>query len=312
MTNKNNYKNPSRNISHCKICGSRKRLIQSVKPYISCTVCRHEYLRGNTSTNFIINESLNFEEIKKSMPFDRFKDNVLQDSMKDKDNFLIIDIGSGSGKFLYHNKHRFKHHMGVEVTKECVLFSKKLGLNIETGIDKQKIKKNISVVTFWHSLEHIPLPEIEKIFQIIKDRSDKNTRIIISVPNSNSLMYKIFKQRWAFFDSPNHLHQFSTKSLNTALEKYNFFPEKNFYSFSYTIFGYVQSFVNYFNSINNFLYYYKKRGVTFSLNKFQLTFLTLYNYLLSIIFLLPSLILSFFDFFSRKRRGIITICYAKK
>ncbi len=289
----------------CRICGC-KTFRESVEPYISCTSCGHEYHKSKPSTKYIINDDLSSENPDTTNSLDLFKSRVLKSSMASHD--VLVDIGSASGKFLYQNKKFFRKHLGIEITKESIDFSrKKLRLNISTTLN---LKEKISVVTFWHSIEHIPIDKAEKLLRNIEKHSQKDTRLIISVPNSGSLMYNLFGKDWAYFDKSSHYNQFSRKSMDLLLKKYNFFPKRDFYSFSYTMFGYLQGFLNVFNGIHNFLYYYQKRGNDFSLGKFPILMLLIYNGLLSIIFFIPSLILSLFDLVFIRKAGVMTVCYS--
>jgi len=300
--------NSRSSFGKCIICGANSKLKTVKFPYIRCSNCHHEYNISRRMDDHIINDILDIDSISRNSAVDRFKSHVLKKSMCD--NALLIDIGSASGRFIYKNKDLFRKSIGVEVAKESLDFSRKvLNLDVRQSLKLDKRDGKISVVSFWHTLEHIKIQDISPIMHRIKAASCDKTRLIISVPNSDSLMYALFRDSWAFFDKASHHHQFSRLSLDVLMKKFGFVPEKNFYSLTYTVFGYMQSLLNKFNKIHNFMYYYKKRGQGFSMSKIGLFFMFLYNMLLSALFLIPALILSIYDLIFTDRRGVLTITY---
>lgn len=290
----------------CFICSNAK--FNETGDYSQCAGCGHEISNGNLLGTSIVNEILLEDEIKKIKFLDRFQLNLLQYAMME--NNFLLDMGSASGRFLYHSKKLFQDCAGIEITAQCIKFSReKLGLKIFKDISE--IKNIVSVVTFWHSLEHIPFSGIARIFEVINKQASENLRIIISVPNRDSLMYFIFKNDCAYYDNSSHMHQFSNDSVGLLMKKFGFMIDRRFFSFPYSSFGYLQGFINKFNKIHNFLYYYKKRGQKFGKNDTQLFFLFVYNLALVLIFIFPSLFLTFFDFLFKNKGGVITICCSK-
>ena len=293
----------------CFICSGKLIPDSGGNAYVKCSNCGHEILRENKEQKHIINDILSEEEISRFDILDRFRKKML-DSCSESHDFLL-DIGSASGKFLYNNKDQFGHYAGIEITPECIRFSSEvLKLNIKTSISE--INEAPTVVTFWHSLEHLPEGEINRIFSHISNLSDHKTGIIVSVPNNNSLQYKLFAEDYAFYDLPNHIHQFSSDSLNRLLETFGFDRVHIFRSYAYNIFGYLQGFMNKCNVIHNYLYSRKKRGLTFNMSRESLFFLDLYNYVLALFFSLPAIIFSIYDSVFLENGGVITSCYSKR
>lgn len=291
----------------CFVCGNDQ--FSDSAGYIKCAKCGHEIIKGNEQPMFIINDILSEKNVRTIGSLDRFKQRILRRCLVKND--FLLDVGSSSGKFLYHSKTFFRRHIGIEIADECADFAKyHLGLKIERDISR--IDGEISVVTFWHFLEHIPAEEIGKIFKGINSNSSENTRVILSVPNNRSLQYALFKESYAYYDLPNHLHQFSSGSLDLLMAKYGFEKLHNFYSFPYSLFGYLQGFLNKFNRVHNYLYYRKKRGCAFGKKKLELILYDIYNYLLSLFFVIPSFLLCIYDLARPERGGVITACYRKK
>lgn len=291
----------------CFVCGCQDLI--SSKSYFKCTNCGHEVIGTQESQAFIINDVLSKEMVERLDALDRFKRQMLNKCAVRHD--FLLDIGSGSGKFLYHNGRLFTKCMGIEITDKCVDFARnQLKLSVENELPK--VVDPISIVTFWHSLEHMPSDTIEDVLKQISSQSSSETRVIVSVPNSDSLQYALFREGYAYYDPSSHIHQFTARSLNILMDKYGFEKLSSFFSFPYSSFGYVQGLINKFNRIHNYLYYRNKRGDSFNKNKVELWLLDVYNLLLLTIFLMPSLLLTIVDCFSPNKGGVITVCYGKK
>lgn len=291
----------------CFICGCEDFTSSNI--YLKCTNCGHEVIKTLKSQAFIINDVLSREMVESLDALDRFKRHVLKKCAVRHD--FLLDVGSGSGKFLYHNGRLFTKCMGIEITDECVEFARdQLKLSVEKELPK--VADPISVVTFWHSLEHMPSDTIEDVLKQISSQTSYETRVIVSVPNSDSLQYVLFKEGYAYYDPSSHIHQFTARSLNILMDKYGFEKLSSFFSFPYSSFGYLQGWLNKFNRVHNYLYYRKKRGYTFDKNRVELLVLDVYNLLLLTIILIPSLLLTIFDYFSLNKGGVITACYGKK
>ncbi len=137
-------------------------------------------------------------------------------------NYRLLDIGSGSGQFLYEMKKFGMQVNGIEPGKFNEKENKKYSLNIKkTNLINAKYKKeSFDIITINHVLEHINNPNetLQEIKRIIK----KNGLLIIGIPNSNSLAYKIFKKNWHQLDIPRHLINYSNKNIKILLKKNGF------------------------------------------------------------------------------------------
>lgn len=295
-------------MGNCPICDGD--LQSSITDrYNSCKSCNHEILVSGQRQTFMVNDDLVIEKILKSDLNVEAQLRCLNEVGVGTD--CLIDVGCGSGKFLFHSKDKFSQVMGIEVSERSAQFAtQKLGLRIEK-MTPEIIDGELSAVTFWHSLEHIPSAQFKAIFENLHALSSSNSRVIISVPNAESLQYKLFKENFAYFDVPNHLHQFSIKSLDLLMQSCGF----EFVSYhkmpTYDLFGYIQGAINNFISPANFLYYVLKRNVQKDeFLAFRKTKIIL-SALLSFIFLPLSLCLTIHDQVMPKKAGVITRCYRK-
>jgi 2-polyprenyl-3-methyl-5-hydroxy-6-metoxy-1,4-benzoquinol methylase len=139
-----------------------------------------------------------------------------------KKDIKILDIGCGSGQFLYEMKTLGLDVYGVEPGKFDEEGNKKYDLNIKKGnIGKIKYPKEyFDIITLNHVLEHINNPNttLLEIKRIIK----KEGTFILGVPNTNSLAFKIFGKNWYQLDIPRHIINYSEKNLKFLLNKSGF------------------------------------------------------------------------------------------
>lgn len=255
-----------------------------------------------------MNDRLDRDDLDRPNSLDRFKKTLLCKCARSR--AFLLDIGSASGRFLYQNRGEFEQSLGIEITPECVDFARGVGLHIET--DLATLQRPLAVVTFWHSLEHIPADAIEMMFTKIRECSTEETIVLVSVPNAGSLQYSMLKERFAYYDVPHHLHQFTPLSLDTLMKKFGFTRHTEHGSFSYASFGWLQGLLNLFNSQHDYLYYRMKRGWMFGLSPKHRTFLDAYNLALASLLFIPSIVLTVYDLMLLRRGGVLTVCYQRE
>ena len=247
----------NRNIEYCFICGGID-FVNRTSDYEKCLSCGHEILVSTKEQGFIINDSLSEKDVRRITSLDRFKARTLAyfDSNIERDQ--LLDIGSASGKFILQNMSRYKRTLGLEITPESLNFSGQiLGLNIVEDI--QSVSQEVNIATAWHSLEHIPEQQLLSLLDGLSSKMVTNGRFIVSVPNGASSQYHWFKKSYAYYDTPNHLHQFTPDSLDKLLQRFGFKELGTVTSWPYNIFGYTQSLLNILTNTHNYFYYRLKR-----------------------------------------------------
>lgn len=124
----------------------------------------------------------------------------------------LLDIGAGTGDFLKVAKNYSWKVEGIEPSAQARKLASKKNLTLhadQSGVEEQ----NFDVITMWHVLEHVP--DLQKQISWLKNHLAQNGTLFIAVPNFNSEDAKIYKEDWAAWDVPRHLHHFSAKSIKT-------------------------------------------------------------------------------------------------
>lgn len=292
-------------LSGCFICGYPE-LKDRGASYSRCDRCGHETLCDGQAQGYIVNDPLSMEDADSRTGLDRFKDRVLRrfDPAPPPDA-LWVDVGSASGKYLHQNRSLYGQSLGLEITPSAVQFSRNvLGLKIVE--DMRDLPEAVHVVTAWHSLEHFPVPELERLLHVLDAACDESSRFIISVPNAASRQYRWFGDSYPFYDVPNHLHQFTPDSLDRLMRRFGFAKMEDAISWPYNTFGYVQGLLNLMTGEHNYLYYRLKRRSR-KASVWQDTM----NAILLPLVAPVGVLLGVLDAFNPKSQGVITACYKK-
>ncbi|GAB4031563.1 hypothetical protein GCM10028809_27860 [Spirosoma gilvum] len=98
--------------------------------------------------------------------------------------------------------------------------TEKLNTTIQASLNALAGSEKVDVITLWHVLEHIPnlAKTIDQLYQLL---TEKGT-LLIAVPNSASYDASYFKQYWAAYDVPRHLHHFTPSTIESLFKKHGF------------------------------------------------------------------------------------------
>ncbi|MCT8339345.1 class I SAM-dependent methyltransferase [Flavobacteriaceae bacterium TK19130] len=140
----------------------------------------------------------------------------LIDSYNKSSSKKILDIGAGTGDFLVEARNRGWNVLGIEPNINARQLAEKKSLRLIDDVENIENQK-FDVITLWHVLEHLPNLEsqIEKLEALLKP----NGILVVAVPNFRSYDAVYYKEFWAAYDVPRHLHHFSRKSLKKLFSK---------------------------------------------------------------------------------------------
>ncbi len=140
-----------------------------------------------------------------------------------KNTGKILDIGCGTGAFLNQMKLAGWEVNGLEPDEDARRLAES-----HYAIQPQApdalfsfSAETFDAVTMWHVLEHVHrLDEyLTQIHSILK----KDGVFFVAVPNYRSYDAEKYKEFWAGYDVPRHLHHFCAESINTLMQKKGFY-----------------------------------------------------------------------------------------
>ena len=136
----------------------------------------------------------------------------------------LLDIGCGTGDYLLAMSRRGWQCFGCDIS-EAALNAAHQKIPQATffpgsfeALDLQK--GSFEAITFWHTLEHLsnPLNTLRRARELLVPGG----RLVVAVPNIESMESRILGIRWAEIDLPGHLFFFSPSVLSGLLEKAGF------------------------------------------------------------------------------------------
>lgn len=122
----------------------------------------------------------------------------------------FLDIGCGTGDFLWLLKQNKFLVQGVEPNQKARKISSEKG--IEVFEDIENLQKNLfQGISLWHVLEHIA--DLDKFFVQLDNLLNTNGYVFVAVPNFKSHDATYYKEFWAAYDVPRHIHHFSHQAI---------------------------------------------------------------------------------------------------
>lgn len=148
-----------------------------------------------------------------------FEDVFLSHKNDCKDR-LLIDVGCGEGAYLGMMKELGWGVLGIEPHEDGCRMLEKKGISFIKGTleDARQLPDGVAdQITLIHVLEHVYDPGfvIQECFRLLK----KGGRLIVRVPNAQSLAHKLFKMSCYHLDPPRHIFSFSVFSLRLLFKK---------------------------------------------------------------------------------------------
>lgn len=147
--------------------------------------------------------------------------NLINDLQPNKGK--ILDIGAGTGDFLYVTKENGWSTTGIEPSDKAKEIAKNKGVQfVETTSNLES--HTFDVITMWHVLEHVP--DLDFQIKELKRLLKPSGSLIIAVPNFKSFDAKHYGTFWAAYDVPIHFWHFSKKAIQSLFERENILLEK--------------------------------------------------------------------------------------
>ncbi len=135
----------------------------------------------------------------------------------------LLDFGCGGGSFLDQMNRNGWTVTGLDVSAPTVYRVRgELNLPVLVGtLPHPELRpESFDVITMWHSLEHVHNPR-----QVLREAYKLLTpggKLLVAVPNIDSLAFRWFGRNWFGLDLPRHLTHFTPWTLPLMLERTGF------------------------------------------------------------------------------------------
>ena len=246
--------------------------------------------------------------------FRKLRANFIQ-RVSQKKTGSVLDIGCGRGIMLSILKNRGWKVTGTEYTDMSSRASREnLGndIIISKNILNENLRENFDVITLFHVLEHVPDPDAYFGLFAEKLTKDKNSILIIEVPNISSWQFKIAKGSWIYLEAPRHLFHFSGKALENLAGKHGFSVSyKSTFSLEFGYFGMIESLFNTIIPSKNSLFHLLRKDTTRSTYNARSVFLKFSILILLIPVTILSIVLETMAVLSGKG-GVVRVVFKKK
>lgn len=137
-------------------------------------------------------------------------------------NLTALDVGCFTGEFLYCMHQQGADVYGIEYQQQAAkIANQKLPgriVNADVLNDSFSLPlPEFDVITLFGVVEHVidPVGLIERMVPLLK----KNGLLMIQTPNSSSMLARLMGKYWLPYTPVEHIHLFSTKSLEKTLRR---------------------------------------------------------------------------------------------
>lgn len=153
----------------------------------------------------------------------------------------ILDYGSGAGEIVKNLKMKGINVVGFEPSSGANNITRNARLPVTNNF--KKIKGKFDLIMMWHSLEHIEKPVVA--LKEIKKMLKPHGRLLLAVPNVDSLEARFSRGKWFHYTYPEHRFYYSPRSLAFLLKTSALkITDIDYLNFEYTSTGLAQTMLN--------------------------------------------------------------------
>jgi len=131
----------------------------------------------------------------------------------------MLEIGCASGAFLNHMQSLGWKVEGIEFSAKAAQSARNLGHKVHIGSleSAPDLVNKVDLIVGWMVLEHLHNPN--SCLKKLNEWSSPEGRLVLSVPNSDTLFFRLFKEQWFNIQLPTHLYHFTPKTLKDLLNQ---------------------------------------------------------------------------------------------
>lgn len=134
----------------------------------------------------------------------------------------LLDVGCGSGQFLFLIKHAGWQVKGIDFDPQAVAAARQLGLDVDVGGLEILSEQHdaFDAITLSHVIEHVygPADTLKQCFRLLR----RGGTFWIETPNLEGVGHGLYGRNWRGLEPPRHLVLFTWSSLKSLLEQAGF------------------------------------------------------------------------------------------
>lgn len=135
----------------------------------------------------------------------------------------LLDVGCGNGAYLRAMRDLGWEVYGVEIHAETTRRAREAwGLDVRQGTLEEAGFPDgaFDVITFWHTLEHLPSPRrtLAECLRLLRPGG----LVMLETPNLGGPGARLFGGRWFHLDAPRHFYAFTPDTLRNLLVQVGF------------------------------------------------------------------------------------------
>jgi 2-polyprenyl-3-methyl-5-hydroxy-6-metoxy-1,4-benzoquinol methylase len=132
----------------------------------------------------------------------------------------ILDFGCGHGFFVEQLVRKNFEGYGFDIGSDKIIQQNNARITNKSRLDEYH-ETGFDAITVWHTLEH--MRDHDVILQQLRKRLNPGGALILAVPNSGSLSFKLYKQKWSWLQQPFvHINHYNTDNLSRLLANHGF------------------------------------------------------------------------------------------
>jgi 2-polyprenyl-3-methyl-5-hydroxy-6-metoxy-1,4-benzoquinol methylase len=218
-------------IRPCPVCQNRlfrKRFVKKGRNFWRCTRCGLEMQHPLPSPEELeqyYDESYSSGLYKTFTEARDMKVATAQQRLKEIEQFTTpghwLDVGCSNGIFVEIAQGDEIRAEGIDISKVAVDEARQRGLDVfHSSIEDFNPGYTYDLVTAFDVLEHVldPLEFLLLVHRLLSPLG----KIVLSVPNQNSLICKIMGKNWYFYIPEEHLHYFNPFTIKQLLLRTGF------------------------------------------------------------------------------------------
>lgn len=137
-----------------------------------------------------------------------------------KNKKRVLDFGCGHGFFVQALTQKGFHAFGFDIGSDKIMHHNNGKITNRYQLSDYE-EKDFDVITMWHVLEH--MRDQDAVLEDLKARLHPGGTLIIAVPNTDSLSFKLTQQKWGWLQQPYvHINQYNAANLCSLLERKGF------------------------------------------------------------------------------------------